>query len=48
LLKDCNNIDSASIKIEEGKLNIKYAVNGTGKSTIVKALIAGITNDSNK
>lgn len=47
-LKNCNNIDSASIKIEENKLNIKYAINGTGKSTIVKALIAGITNDSSK
>lgn len=34
----CNNIDSATIAIEEGRLNIKYALNGTGKSTVVRAI----------
>ena len=37
-LKHCNNIDSAKILISEGKLNIKFAPNGTGKSTIAKAI----------
>jgi hypothetical protein len=37
-IKNCKNIDLAKIKIEEGKLNIKYALNGTGKSTIASAL----------
>ena len=35
---DCNNIASAQLTIEEGKLNIRFAPNGTGKSTISKAI----------
>ncbi|CNK68189.1 AAA family ATPase [Yersinia alsatica] len=34
----CNNIDKAKILISEGKLNIKFAPNGTGKSTIARAI----------
>jgi len=37
-LKNCRNIDSAVIAITEKKLNKKYAINGTGKSTIAKAI----------
>lgn len=37
-IKNCNNIDDASIQIEENRLNIKYAMNGTGKSTIARAI----------
>ena len=37
-IKNCNNIDTGIIEIQENKLNIKYAINGTGKSTIAKAL----------
>lgn len=37
-IKNCNCIKSADIKLEEGTLNIKYASNGTGKSTISKAV----------
>ena len=37
-LRNCNNIDNGFIQIETGRLNIKYAANGTGKSTIAKAL----------
>lgn len=37
-LKNCNNIEDGKIHIEEKKLNIKYGLNGTGKTTIVKAL----------
>lgn len=34
----CNNIESGTLKIHRGKLNIKYGINGTGKSTIAKAI----------
>lgn len=44
-IKNCNNIDEGRISIVEGALNIKYAINGTGKSTISKALQAFIQND---
>ena len=37
-IKNCNCIKKANIKIEEGTLNIKYGPNGTGKSTISKAI----------
>lgn len=37
-IENCNNIDETEIKISEGKLNIKFAPNGTGKSTIAKAI----------
>lgn len=37
-LENCNCIKKANIKIEEGILNIKYGPNGTGKSTISKAI----------
>lgn len=37
-IRNCNNIDSAIISVAENKLNIKFAPNGSGKSTIAKAL----------
>jgi len=37
-IRNCNNIDSGDIHIENGRLNIKYAINGTGKSTIAQAI----------
>ena len=37
-IKNCNCIKEANIRIEEGTLNIKYGSNGTGKSTISKAI----------
>jgi energy-coupling factor transporter ATP-binding protein EcfA2 len=37
-ITNCNNIDSAEIDLNECKLNIKFAPNGTGKSTIAKAI----------
>lgn len=37
-IKNCNNIKNAKISIEKGSLNIKYGMNGTGKSTIAKAI----------
>ena len=37
-IRNCNNIDSGNIVIVEGALNVKYAINGTGKTTIAKAI----------
>lgn len=34
----CNSIDTAAILLEPSRLNIKYGPNGTGKSTIAKAI----------
>ena len=45
-VKHCNNIDFARITLSEGKLNIKFAPNGTGKSTIAKAFIHGTAEDA--
>lgn len=43
-IQNCNNIDNGRITISENRLNIKYAINGTGKSSIAKAIIKS-TND---
>ena len=37
-IKNCNNIRKGNICIEKNKLNIKYGINGTGKSTIALAI----------
>jgi len=37
-IKNCNNIDNGKIEITKGKLNIKFGINGTGKSTITRAI----------
>ena len=44
-LINCNNIDEGIISIEDNKLNLKYAFNGTGKSTVSKAIVAKIMNN---
>lgn len=44
-IKNCNSIDSAQISIKQGSLNIKYGINGTGKSTIAKALELSIAGE---
>lgn len=41
-IQNCNNIDSGEISICKNHLNIKYAFNGTGKSTISNSIIAKI------
>ena len=48
ILRNCNNIDEGNITIEEGKLNIKYAINGTGKTTISKAILNSIVFGEDK
>lgn len=42
----CNNIDNARITLSENKLNIKFAPNGTGKSTISRAILYSVTHDA--
>lgn len=37
-IRNCNNIDFARITVTEGRLNVKYAINGTGKSTVAHAI----------
>ncbi len=46
-ISHCNNIDNGVIKIEEGVLNIKYAINGTGKSTISKSIQKSVSSKLN-
>lgn len=46
-IKNCNNLDSAAISLAKQKLNIKFAPNGTGKSTIAKAVLLGARGDQN-
>ncbi|MEL7005614.1 MAG: AAA family ATPase, partial [Bacteroidota bacterium] len=46
-IKNCNNIDSGVIEIAENRLNIKYAINGTGKSTVSKAICNAILDREN-
>lgn len=36
---ECNSITEAQITLRRGSLNIKYGPNGTGKSTIARALV---------
>lgn len=37
-ITNCNNIETGKIKISKNKLNIKFGINGTGKSTITRAI----------
>ncbi|MBQ2882895.1 MAG: AAA family ATPase [Alphaproteobacteria bacterium] len=42
---NCNNIRKGTICIEPNKLNIKYGINGTGKTTIAKAIKYSLEKD---
>ncbi|NRA78403.1 MULTISPECIES: hypothetical protein [unclassified Pseudoalteromonas] len=44
-INNCNSINTADISIALNKLNIKFAPNGTGKSTISKAILFASMND---
>lgn len=44
-VKNCNNVQYAEFEICENKLNIKLAPNGTGKSTIAKAILLSNTDE---
>jgi len=37
-IKNCNNIDWASLVLSENTLNIKFAPNGTGKAQLLGQL----------
>lgn len=39
---NCNNIDNRRGSIAEGVLSTKYALNGTGKSTMSKAILKSV------
>lgn len=44
-ITNCNNIVSGELAINEGRLNIKYAINGTGKSTVAHAIQRQVSGD---
>lgn len=46
-LKNCNSIDDGKITIINNGLNIKYGINGTGKSTIAKAILYTVEQPDN-
>lgn len=46
-IQNCNSIDNAKIFIQESKLNIKYGINGTGKTSIAKAINYAIEDKKN-
>ena len=43
-LENCNNVISGEITLIQDTLNIRYAMNGTGKSTLAKALKLSATS----
>lgn len=47
-IKNCNNIDLANIEVVENQLNIKYGINGTGKTTIARAIEYAIYDKNNQ
>lgn len=44
-IKNCNNIDEGTVTIHPNTLNIKYGINGTGKTTLSKAIEYSIINE---
>lgn len=44
IIDHCNNIDNGTVKISNGILNIKYAINGTGKTTLARALSISVAD----
>ena len=47
-INSCNNVDQGKIQIFENKLNIKYAINGIGKTTISKAICCSVNDRLNR
>lgn len=43
-IKNCNNIDQGQVEIKENSLNIKHAINGTGKRTIARSIVAAVSD----
>lgn len=46
-INNCNNIDHGVVNIESNYLNVKYAINGTGKSTVAKAIRYSVSSPDN-
>ena len=44
-IKNCNNVDIGHITIHPHNLNIKYGINGTGKTTVSRAIEYKVTNN---
>ncbi len=44
-IDNCNNIVHGEFEVQNDKLNIKYGVNGTGKSTLSKAMVYKINSE---
>lgn len=45
-IANCNNISTGRVSLKEKLLNLKYAINGTGKSTIAKAIESAAKHDA--
>lgn len=45
IIKNCNSIDNATISISPNELNIKYGINGAGKSSIAKAIELSVNKE---
>ena len=44
-IRNCNNVVAGTMSIVDGRLNVKYAINGTGKSTVAKAIESAALHD---
>ena len=44
-VNNCNNISSATVQLRKNHLNIRYAMNGIGKSTIAEAIRRSSANE---
>ena len=45
-IRHCNNIERVRITLTPDKLNIKFAPNGTGKSTLSRSISCAARDDS--
>jgi len=45
IINNCNNVDMGYVTIHPNNLNIKYGINGTGKTTISRAIEYSINNE---
>jgi energy-coupling factor transporter ATP-binding protein EcfA2 len=43
-ISHCRNIESADLSLDDGKLNIRYGINGTGKSTLAECIEYKVLN----
>lgn len=48
VVRNCNSIETGTISLQAGKLNVKYGPNGIGKSTLAKAIALRLDGDGSK